>query len=124
MQQREIKFRVWDKTTNTLNYDSGLMINFGQKIATVYLEKEEYLYNADRSFDEIILSQYTGLKDCEGKEIYEGDIVQLPHLDFREVKWNTVELGWDPFINQIFHESSIKMWKIITNIYENPDLLK
>lgn len=81
-------------------------------------------YNVKR----LELMQYTGLKDSNGKEIYEGDI----SLDWRDkpvvVEWND-ELGscgccgWDEFQGCGFVNVYQGM-EVIGNIYENPELLE
>ncbi|MGJ0848286.1 YopX family protein [Tissierella praeacuta] len=83
------------------------------------------------SYD-LIIMQYTGLKDKNGKEIYEGDIVEFVDCQYEsetlcvgEVIFE--EFGWH-FTNSIT-ESSLSCYdssevKIIGNIYENKELLE
>lgn len=95
--------------------------------------------NCPRRFE---LMQYTGLKDKNGKEIYEGDILVTENFDPEFDKWNERENGftvvewseerdgwtgsnwsWDKDIKR---ESiyDISFCKVIGNIWENPELLK
>ncbi len=65
---REIKFRAWDKSCNKMRGISGLQDCFSLRSDGVC--NEDY-----------ILMQYTGLKDKNGTEIYEGDIIKISLYD-------------------------------------------
>jgi hypothetical protein len=98
---REIKFRAWDKKNKkwitTFNLVGGGRWSFLQG------KPEEY---------EIV--QFTGLKDKNGKEIYEGDVLLSPGNYKWEVK----------FEGQGYIPSCMDEFELIGNIYESPDLLK
>ena len=117
---REIKFRAWDYDTNTMIYpDSELetIFCFDKVGLSVY-------HNNGQEMSSFELMQYTGLKDRNGKEIYEGDIVRY----FKD------ELGIVKFVAGSFiidgntcYESFLELGgkiAIVGNIYENPDLLE
>ena len=81
-------------------------------------------------FDDIIIEQDTGLKDENGKEIYEGDIVTL-NGEWEEIEYSdcaivTFEDGCfrvgDGYENEA--GSYLSDWRIIGNIHENPELIK
>jgi hypothetical protein len=76
--------------------------------------------------------QYTGLRDKNGKEIYEGDIAQhrikgIRTVVFRDGAFRTKRLkpvageSEDAFF---FYECTGKDWEVIGSIYENPELLQ
>ena len=122
---REIKFRAWDKKEKkmievnhlTLYQNSGwrFCANCGLSIGLAETE-----YN---------LTQYTGLKDKNGKEIYEGDIlsfVPIGHKKFNK-PFRPFEIFWDEK-NAQFSDWSPKEGErgaeVIGNIYENPELME
>lgn len=120
---REIKFRAWDKSDKKLKYSddySGLGLFFGLKE-----HREEYGVKYE-------LMQFTGLKDKNSKEIYEGDIVrvEVPFEDCSD--FYTVSVSYKlekaEFVFQHPIGTQFKMQpenlEVIGNIYENPELLE
>jgi hypothetical protein len=120
---REIKFRAWLKEKKIIGEVLGIDI----------LHKEIFFSNEDvdcyehTDFKDIELMQYTGLKDKNNKEIYEGDIVTLHNSKYKVI-FNTKEARFvlrdDEFESEIpFTNNNNERMEIIGNIYENPELL-
>jgi len=96
---REIKFRAWDKKNKRMMELGDIFKCF---------EAGNYLDNLRE--DLIIIMQYTGLKDKNGKEIYEGDFVYLAGYGNYQVVF--------PFIELYEAEAEKDIGEIIGNIYE------
>jgi hypothetical protein len=112
---REIKFRVWDKFQKKfLSYPCY----FNNKNFNEFTAFDRY-FKCDE--DECIVQQYTGLKDKNGKEIYEGDIL----LDDAKIP---LKCFYDngKFMAGISYASQewFSECESIGNIFENKDLLK
>ena len=118
---REIKFRAWDKRHNSMEYINDL-----------YWFEENGIH--DFNDDNYIFMQNTGLKDKNGKEIYDSDIVKVTwgsgKIVFYEVKY-CESLGYhylrdtknkeDDDIICIYDYSQMD---VIGNVFNNPELLK
>ena len=110
---REIKFR-------------GKRIDTGKWVYG-YLADESYINDintVDLSSVEVdpdTVGQYTGLKDRNGKEIYEGDIVRHINGFIDEVKYRYG--GFHP-IDKILWEVQKNLVEVIGNIHDNPELLE
>ena len=115
---REIKFRAWDKINKDMfNVES---INFQER--RVYKDTVSY-----REFEDMELMEYTGLKDKNNKEIYEGDIF---HIGSKKILYVVEWIDCGLKGRQIKNKSWIGLdyWKddieVIGNIYENPELME
>ena len=114
---REIKFRAWD----------------GEQIMPAFWvdeRKDFFGLIYQRGMSKVQFMQYTGLKDKNGKEIYEGDIVKydsgnLFGIEFKFGKWLCVNKNDDLKTGILYDllNASVEI-EVISNIYENPELLK
>lgn len=128
---KNLKFRAWDKRREDFRNDifvdtNGNLYQFSK--ITGYGQAITYLDN-----EHIVLMQSTGFKDKNGKEIFEGDIVQ--YLDgeysFTGVVENSVfgiyvESKYDNYNFEDFSDENTRKSDvtIIGNIYENKGLLE
>ena len=124
---REIKFRAWHKEEKIMGEVLGIDI----------LHKEIFFSNEDvdryehTDFKDIELMQYTGLKDKNNKEVYEGDIVKLrANHGIGVIKYYD---EWGAFVVEYIKPRPLAVLgmnyykediEILGNIYKNPELIK
>ena len=142
---RELKFRAWDsKDFNMVYMDKE---EYGEDeyiwrvgIKYIFCYRIEWCQNTlggevndtyEVSDDVLPLMQYTGLKDKNGVEIYEGDIVESNSHRPSLFKIDFIEGGFCAYQKNIEYPLDINHFypsvgcqiKVIGNIYENPELL-
>ncbi len=128
---RDLKFRAW-------NEQDGMCLPW---TLTEVLDKA-----VTGKFDSVpegtVFMQYTGLKDKNGREIYESDVVRIanmtedwkhdePDLDWRifKIEWNRYTWAFNnaviyfPLSDYNLRDGTPYDIEVIGNIYENPDLL-
>ena len=139
---REIKFRVWFKPT--AKYKAYFEDRYHHKLEDLHCStytQEDFLDDTwldTDDYESIVFEQYTGLKDKNGKEIYEGDIIQETILaddifdgTYRyKVYWDEDTLCWSiKGISDTDYHLRDDLWEtnasceVIGNIHENPELL-
>ena len=123
---RELKFKFWNKIARRFQPPSKYAIQ-GDGLYVSY-DYDMMAWDDPSSFDDSILvpCQYTGLKDKNGKEIYEGDI--LSYDGIHKVGNGVSIVSFDDGSFMIDEDIASKDWavehEVVGNIFENNDLLK
>lgn len=117
---REIKFRGKRVDRNEWVYGYLLKADYGLAICED-LSKTSLLY-----IDGETIGQYTGLKNKNGVEIYEGDIINDVDYGIMICKYINGSFVWQNIENELYIKlfNYIPNMEIIGNIYENKELLK
>ena len=141
MNNKIYKFRAWDKEEKKMFYFDNLKYfnNYGEVAVGAYNinsdNKECDYIDVDGGEEEGLLMQYTGLKDKNGKEIYEGDIVENTLINPQLLECYCANeiigsVGYAFQFRKLPNDTGMTWrWEttdiqIIGNIYENPELLK
>lgn len=137
---RDIKFRAWDKIFKKMLkiglVDLDDMTVYNAKSVDFrcsYQRKTKYSEN--ESFEDVerlVFMQYTGIKDKNEKEIFEGDIFVRNNHKF-EVVWDSTRFigldndrsgkGYCCYVDSCYKDGSSSI-EVIGNVYENPELLE
>lgn len=128
---REIKFRGWSKEDRKMHYYNkwftlchSKTLCFDEEIEDIWYVDGSYVNYPDR----VVLMQYTGLKDKNGKDVFEGDIVKCSRGCVHEVVWEKAKPfgdmgGWNLSGLTGKYDWIESHSEVIGNIYENPNLL-
>lgn len=141
---RTIEFRAWNKKEKKMyyltegsafgiDYEVGIWKN-GWELCSISANgkfvvcgQQEAMGNAQMPRDDGELMQFTGLKDKNGEEIYEGDILKHDLWGLTQIIW---EHGMFRGKNDkteydvTLADHQLQRSRVVGNIYENPDLLK
>lgn len=144
---RKIKFRAWDETKKLMLTVTDIAWDYrdGKGLAEIMCinpsgcEYDPFEYRPEH----VKLLQFTGLKDCNGVEIYEGDIIHSGdskklllkghrgYVVFEDASFTVerrqhkVPYNHDKYLPYLdWPSESFEQCKIIGNVYENPELLK
>ena len=128
---REIKFRAWTESDKSMT--RPLDIGIPDEAEAIRY------YGIGQKSGLSILEQFTGLRDKNGKEIYEGDIVSIEHILVYErtvshpkrnaiMTWDEGETGFRLSSDSVKNTNPdiypVCCLEVIGNIHENPELLK
>ncbi|EHG1776141.1 hypothetical protein J3051_000044 [Listeria monocytogenes] len=116
---RAIEFRAWDKEVKEMDYNPSVIEIWQNKPINEQFRLE--------SEEKLVWMQYTGLKDKNGKNIFEGDIVDISvydRLDWSSIKGKVVFLNGAWLVEDIGHfaitlQSETNEIEIIGNVHEN-----
>jgi len=132
---REIKFRAWDIQRKLI---FGVKCLVSYKYQHPQTDKEDFLCAYDNRGcggninTNVILMQFTGLKDKNGKEIYEGDRIayksELENSVTGNIYWSDIRLQWVFALDEKYQDlrpfelyKLTKNIEIVGNIYESPE---
>lgn len=125
---REIKFRAWDEVNGKMRWgNDNLMLTLGGCLHWDFAGNVEPIPKHENNYT---LMQYTGLKDSEGREIYEGDIL-LHHHTVKD--WIAPPIEWGMPWESCYGSSGIGYKldqecasdaEVIGNRVENPELIE
>ena len=119
-----LKFRFWDKKNNTMWNDEDISMIFieGGKFVGLFDTGSQYL--PIETAENTVVMQCTGVKDKNGKEIYECDMVKTTeYIGIVKYYKGMYCINVDDSFKLSMYETN-EFMEVIGNIYETPDLLK
>lgn len=150
---REIKFRAWDEKREVMHHDFQF-IRSGTDGNDWVVFKSDLNHDFDDAMknphfaQQLKIMEYTGLKDKNGIEIYEADVIQLVTANYTKIKivckfgtvQRTLDTGWlvditgfyferpdglasFPIVNNYAGKHDLELFEVIGNVYKNPELM-
>ena len=121
------RYRAWDTTNKEMFKDTFSITESGQ---VVVVEQEDVMCPPDYVFvDNLVIMQSTGLKDKNGKEIFEGDIVKMSKDVYSEPTYYEVVRHYGGAYRLESKQHGCELWlrhtdcEVVGNVYENKELL-
>src|SRR3990167_1314131 len=122
---REIKFRAWDKKHGKMSVS---LLSLGDRWFDFVMDGKTYGVENLEWSERLMFMQYTGLKDKNGKEIYEGDVVRESDNDLVfAIEWDAecamykMPKAYDEEYTYSIGAIPTEL-KVVGNIYESPEL--
>lgn len=120
--ERELKFRAWNKDYSEMSYFE------------LHETDRGYFIEGQTDITKLPTMQFIGLKDKNGAEVYEGDVIELDSTIIGgkairgKVIWNNdttmSRLEWGVWTKKGYYPTDFMGYlEVIGNIYENPELL-
>lgn len=133
---REIKVRAWYKPYKQMCQVESLRFD-GNGVYTAVLIEESFYDRRLVEADEIVIEQFTGLKDKNGTEIYEGDVIIQKPLSKNSIGWvGKIIFKEGAFMAEVYERGKIVMYlflsefnpektcEVIGNIHKDPELME
>ncbi|MGI8216732.1 YopX family protein [Bacillus cereus] len=118
---KEIKFRVWDKVIPRDLQEIEDGVASGEIVEWDYVKKSSYLM--DGLNGKYPIMQYTGVRDLQGNEIYEGDIVKNAFGEEYKIIWDEKRCQFIAVTTNEdgseWYQNVSRSLEVIGNIYEN-----
>ena len=120
---RKIAFRAWVKEKKIMVPISGLLFD-NDRLCEILGNFLDGWGSSDT--ESVELMQFTGLKDKNGKEIYEGDILLNEYVGGGEPYAVKINPNWwyHEVEYGLIDDNNSHSFEVIANIYENPELIK
>lgn len=124
---RTLKFRAKSIDVDDHKFYYGDLIHDGEESCCLYFEED----GSDAAMDTDTVGQFTGMYDCNGKEIYEGDILKckgyrgVGEVIFKQGCWCIDNRNLDLADERFCLYDELREWnfEIIGNVHDNPELL-
>ena len=117
---REIKFRVWDKKNKKIDKHYGEWLHMNPVDGQLYEDVDGE--GGFKKIDDVVLMQYTGIKDKNGKEIYEGDIIRPNSSTYSRGIVIFSGGRWNCDSRDMYHMILNAGCRVVGNIYESSEV--